>query len=273
MERHAERRLITALFIDVVGSTDLTVRFGPERMKRTLDETFTHLRDLIAAHDGTIEKYIGDAIFVLFGAPVAHADDPERALRAAEACVRWAAEREAHSDITLAVRVGVETGEAIVDLEAAGGEKQQMAVGRPVNLASRLQQAADPGQVLVGPGCHEATADVAEFESLGFRDLKGLGEVPAWRFVRLTGVRVPAVPFFGRREELERLRSSFARARMGRAALAVVIGPPGQGKTRLAEELIRDVHGEARLLQARCRPGGEIGSLTPPETNPRLRCC
>jgi tetratricopeptide (TPR) repeat protein len=117
--------------------------------------------------------------------------------------------------------------------------------------------------VLVGPGCHEATADIAEFESLGLRDLKGLGEVPAWRFVRLTGVRVPAVPFFGRREELERLRSSFARARMGRAALAVVIGPPGQGKTRLAEELIRDVDGQARLLQARCRPGGEIGSLTP----------
>src|SRR5436190_7510208 len=107
-ERHQERRLVTCLFLDVVGSTELTMRLGPERLKNALDAAFSELRALIVAHGGTVEKYIGDAIYALFGAPVSHADDPARALRVALACLRWADEREP-AEVPFSVRVGVET--------------------------------------------------------------------------------------------------------------------------------------------------------------------
>jgi class 3 adenylate cyclase/tetratricopeptide (TPR) repeat protein len=242
----------------------LTLRLGPERVKRVLGEAFAGIRTLILEQGGTIEKYVGDTIFAIFGAPVAHADDQERALRAANACAGWVAQREPPA-LPLAVRVGVETGQALVDLDAVDGERQQMVVGNCVNVASRLQQQAQPGEVLVGPDCHDATADIAEFEGLGPYELKGIGSMQVWKLVRVAaGVRQgPLLPFFGRLEELTQLRSAYARARSGRATLVLVIGPPGQGKTRLAQELVEQVRGEANILQARCRPGGETGTFTP----------
>lgn len=262
MENHVERRLVTCLFVDVVGSTDLTVQLGPERMKRVLGEAFAKIQKIVIEQGGVIEKYVGDAVFALFGAPVAHADDPERALHAAEACASWAEESTVHN-LKLAVRVGVETGEALIDLDTVGAERQQMAVGTCVNVAARLQQQAEPGDVLVGPQCYEVTEDTAEFERLGPLHLKGLGTMSVWRLVRVAEVRRgPTLPFVGRREELERLRSASARARSGHATLVLIIGPPGQGKTRLAEELIRELGHEASVLQARCRPGSESGALT-----------
>ncbi len=263
MGSHAERRLITCLFVDVVGSTDLTARLGPERMKRALEEAFGKIRDIMIERGGTIEKYAGDAVLVLFGVPVSHTDDPERALRAGEACALRARQTDPH-DFTLTIRVGIETGDALVDMEAVGAQRQQMAIGTCVNVAARLQQAAEPGEVVVGPGCHEATAHVAEFESLGPRQLKGLGALPVWKLLHVVGARPgPPLPFVGRREELERLRSAYAQARDGRATLALVFGPPGQGKTRLVEEFVGGVRSNVHLLEARCRPGGEIGSWTP----------
>ncbi|MCA1831515.1 MAG: adenylate/guanylate cyclase domain-containing protein, partial [Actinobacteria bacterium] len=169
---HEERRLVTSLFIDVVGSTELTVTLGPERLKAALDGAFGELRGIIEREGGTVEKYIGDAIYALFGAPLAHPDDPERALRAAAGARAWAAAR-AGAEIPFGVRVGLETGEAIVDLAAAADTKQQMSVGAVVNTAARLQQRAEPGQVLVGPVAHDATAEIATFTSLGTADLKG----------------------------------------------------------------------------------------------------
>jgi hypothetical protein len=124
---HTERRVLTALFVDVVGSTALTTAFGPERIKRTLDGAFAELRALIASEGGVVEKFVGDAIHAVFGAPVAHADDPHRALRAAHACLRWA-KAQASASIPLDVRIGVETGEAIVDLGAVEGDRQQFAL-------------------------------------------------------------------------------------------------------------------------------------------------
>ncbi len=261
-DHRAERRIVTSLFVDVVGSTNLTTQLGAERMKRALDQAFGVIRESIATQGGTIEKYVGDAIFALFGAPVAHADDPERAVRAAEACRRWS-EARSERTVPLAVRVGVETGEALVDLVATEHEHQRMAVGRSVNVAARLQQYAEPGQVLVGPVCREAIADRAELASVGVIELKGLGLVPAWSLVALRGAPQSRARFVGRTVELERLRSAYARARAGQATLALVVGPPGQGKTRLAEEFVREISEEARVMKARCRPGSETGILTP----------
>ena len=256
-ERPSERRLVTCLFLDIVGSTELTMALAPERMKRTLDQAFGEVRGIVAEHGGTIEKYVGDAVFALFGAPVTHADDALRALRAAESC------RDRVSRGTVAVRIGVETGEALIDLEAAEHERQRMAVGRCVNIAARLQSAAEPGQILVGPTCYEAVAETAELESRGTLELKGIGGLPTWRLVRAQAERAATrTAFVGRHEELARLREAFARSRDGRATLALVSAPPGQGKTRLVREFIDELAG-VRTLAARCRPGSETGSDTP----------
>jgi class 3 adenylate cyclase/tetratricopeptide (TPR) repeat protein len=258
-EAHIERRLVTCLFIDIVASTALTRDVGPERMKRLVDDAFRAMSDLIAARGGTIEKFIGDAVFALFGAPTSHADDPERALRAASACARWAAE----SGTPVRIRVGVETGEALIDLGATERERQRMAVGECVNLASRLQSLAEPGHILVGPNCHAATEYVAEFGPSQRLTPKGFDEVVAWPLLRLAGSGRSALPFIGRERELDLLRLAYGGVCAGHAKLALVIGPPGQGKSRLATELVASLRAEATILEARCRPGEENGSETP----------
>jgi len=216
MDARSERRLVTCLFIDVVGSTDATVKLGPERMQRLLRDAFAQMSATISEYGGTIETYVGDAIFALFGAPIARADDAERALRAADACARWSSAPEA-SAARLSVRVGIETGEALVDL-AGVDQHQRMAIGECVNIAARLQQYGEPGEIIIGPTCHEATKGVAQFEPMGALSLKGLGEVDAWRFTGFgAGEGVQEVPFVGRGPELEALRNAFERAKSGAA--------------------------------------------------------
>ncbi len=219
----AERRVVTCLFVDIAGSTELTVALGPERMRRLLASAFGELSAIIEEHGGTVEKFIGDAIFALFGAPTAHADDAVRALSAAEACAERM--RSGPRELEVALRVGAETGEALVDLESASRDRQRMALGACVNVAARLQQRADPGEILVGPTCHDAVGPSAEFEPAGVLALKGVGDVRAWRLRRTTGAAGPPLPFVGRQAELERLRSAFEAAARGGPA-------PGHGALR-----------------------------------------
>lgn len=257
VDSHSEVRLVTCLFVDVVGSTDATLRLGPERMKRRLDEAFAEMSQVIVGQGGTVEKYIGDAIFALFGAPTTRADDAERALRAGEACARSAAIATGG----LAVRIGIETGEALVDLSGLE-DRQRMVVGTCVNIAARLQQTAEPGQILVGPTCRSATAAVAAFDPLGSIELRGVGTVDAWRFDGFREEGSPEIEFIGRSSELAALATVFRRAADGPATLAVVLGPPGQGKSRLVAEAIRR-SGIRRVTHLRCRPGTEVGLNTP----------
>jgi class 3 adenylate cyclase len=261
VDRREERRLVACLFIDVVGSTQHTTRLGPERLKAALGAAFNQLRVLIENEGGTVEKYIGDEIYALFGAPVAHEDDPARAIRAADAARRWVGGQGA-SDMMFEVRIGVETGEAVIDLAATEGSHQQMSVGAVVNVASRLCHHAEPGQVLVGPVVHGATEELAAFRGLGPVDLKGVGPTEVWALEDVRGA-VPRrrLPFVGREAELQLLGLAYRRAR-DRSVLALVSGPPGQGKTRLVEEFIAS-HAGVRVLAARCRPSGEIGALEP----------
>jgi class 3 adenylate cyclase/tetratricopeptide (TPR) repeat protein len=260
VDSHRERRLVTCLFVDIVGSTETTVRLAPEQVQRLLGDAFDRLSSIVAAEGGIVEKYIGDAIFAIFGVPTAHADDALRALRAATECARaWDAEVRAAGQ--LAVRIGVETGEALVDLDAVE-ERQRIGVGACVNIAARLQQHAEPGQILVGPGCHAAVGTRCRFEPGGTLDLKGIGEVEAWRLIEILPEDPLQVPFVGRDGELGMLVGAAQRARAGEATMALIVGPPGQGKSRLAAEAIAAA-APGRLIEARCRPGAETGSNTP----------
>jgi tetratricopeptide (TPR) repeat protein len=236
------------------------MRLGAERLKAELDRAFGEISRIITDHGGTVEKYIGDAIYALFGAPVAHEDDPLRALRAADAIRRYCREGQQHGH-AFSVRIGVETGEAIIDLSAAATTRQQMSVGAVVNIAARLQQRAEPGEVLVGPTTRAAAA-AAEFEDLGEAVLKGVGTLRVARLVRVGEARAQALPFVGRSAELALLGHALERARKGRSVLAVVSGPPGQGKTRLVQEFLRSASG-TRIIATRCRPADEVGVFAP----------
>ena len=253
MDRRSERRLVTCLFIDIVGSTNLGQELGAERMRRVLGDAFTRLSAIATAEGGTVEKYIGDAVFVLFGAPTAYADDVLRALRAADAAVRWST-----TTGTVTIRAGVETGEALVDL-AAIGEHQRMAVGTCVNVAARLQQSAEIGEVLVGETALEAARGLARFGESRTISLKGVGAVRAAPLVASGEEAAAPAPFVGRTAELAKLRAAFERADSGRAALGILIGPPGIGKSRVADEFIRSLDPDVLVLETACRPGSETG--------------
>jgi class 3 adenylate cyclase len=259
-----ERRLVTCMFVDVVGSTELVTRMGAERLKRELGNAFAEISAVIRAHGGTVEKYIGDAVYALFGAPVAHEDDPLRALRAAQALREWCAAGAAHGH-PFAIRVGMETGEAVIDLEAAETTKQQMSVGPVVNIAARLQQRAEPGEILIGPVLRTATEGCAEVEAIGDAELKGIGRLPTWRVVSVATAAParPSLPFVGREAELGVLSLAYERARKGRSVLTVVSGPPGQGKTRLVQEFLRRREDDVVLIPTRCRPAEEVGAFAP----------
>jgi class 3 adenylate cyclase len=187
-ERGDERRLVTILFADLVGYTTLAETRDPEQVKNLVDRCFQRLAADIVAHGGRVDKIVGDAIMALFGAPLAHEDDAERAVRAGLQMQRTLAEWSSELDVNFRMRVGINSGEVLVGALRAGGD--YTAMGDVVNTASRLQTNAEPGQVLVGPTTHAATRDVMRYETLGLVRAKGRDEaVPAW--VALEAVAPP----------------------------------------------------------------------------------
>ncbi len=189
VQRGSEHRVVTCLFADVVPSTDVAARLGAERTKTVIDRALRELSAIATAEGAVVEKSAGGAYFAMFGAPVTHADDPTRALRAAESAIRWGSD---HPDTS--VRIGVETGEVLVDLDAIATTGDGMAFGSCISLAGRLRNDAAPPRESV---------------------------------------------------------------------FALLIAPPGQGKTRTAEEFLTATEGAAHVLRARCRPGAELGAQTP----------
>ena len=234
----AERRLVSILFADLVGFTTLAEGRDAEDTRELLTRYFDLARDVIGRYGGTVEKFIGDAVMAVWGAPIAHEDDAERAVRAGLELV------DAVKTLGpgIAARAGVLTGEAAVTL---GATNQGMVAGDLVNTASRLQSAAVPGTVLVGEATERAASRAIAFEAAGEQTLKGKASpVPAWRAVRVVAERggrgrsdVLEAPFVGRDDELRLLKDLFhATTRERRARLVSVIGPAGIGKTRLAWE-------------------------------------
>jgi class 3 adenylate cyclase/tetratricopeptide (TPR) repeat protein len=241
----AERRLVTVLFADLVGFTTLAEDRDPESTRELLTRYFDTARDAIERHGGTVEKFIGDAVMAVWGTPVAHEDDAERAVRAALELVREVPSLAPQ----LAARAGVLTGEAAVTL---GATNQGMVAGDLVNTAARLQGVAEPGTVLVGESTMRAAERAIVFEEVGAHSLKGkMTPVPAWRAVRVVAQRggqqradALEPPFVGRDEELRLLKEQLhAPGRDQRARLVSITGPGGIGKSRLVWELEKYMDG------------------------------
>ena len=181
-----ERRVVTVLFADLVGFTSLSEHRDPEAVKRVVDGAFERLVVDVTSFGGKVDKIVGDAILALFGAPVAHEDDAERAVRAALRMQETLAAYCADAGIEIRMRVGVNTGEVLVGALRAGGD--YTAMGDVVNLASRLQTTAEPGDVIVGGATHSATADSISYEDRGQLTAQGEGTDRA----RLGGAPCPA---------------------------------------------------------------------------------
>jgi class 3 adenylate cyclase/tetratricopeptide (TPR) repeat protein len=260
--RHEERRPVTAVFVDIVGSTSRAEQLDPEDVLALLEPYYARLRHVLEQHGGSVEKFIGDAVVALFGAPVAHEDDPERAVRAGLAILA-AIEALNEEDPTreLRVRVGVTTGEAIVALEARIGEGQGMAWGDVLNTAARLQSAAPINGVLVDERTFRSCRGAIEFEEAEPITAKGKAEpVPVWVAVGVheSPVRRGAeTSFVGRATELGRLMTAWNRVIATETpGFAIVVGEPGLGKSRLLHELSARAEG-ADVRVGNCVPYGE----------------
>jgi class 3 adenylate cyclase/tetratricopeptide (TPR) repeat protein len=260
---HEERKTVTVVFVDLVGFTSRAEQMDPEDVRALLSPYYVRLRAELERHGGTVEKFIGDAVMALFGAPVAHEDDPERAVRAALAIRDWVREEE-----RLEVRIAVNTGEALVTLGARPAEGEGMAAGDVVNTAARLQAAAPVNGVLVGETTYRATRQAIDYRKAVPVEAKGKEErVAVWEALEARarfGVDVPheaRTALVGRERELDVLRDALGRVREERSPqLVTLVGVPGIGKSRLLYELSRIVDSEPELIswrQGRSLPYGE----------------
>ncbi|MEO6987088.1 MAG: adenylate/guanylate cyclase domain-containing protein [Aquihabitans sp.] len=265
-----ERRVVTVLFGDLVGFTALSERLDPEQVKNLVDRCFDRLAEEVTMFGGRVDKIVGDAIVALFGAPVAHEDDAERAVRAGLRMQQVLDAEVANLGQSLEIRVGVNTGEVLVGAMRAAGSITAM--GDVVNTASRLQTAAAPGQVFVGPSTYAATAQTISYEAKGLVSARGR-ETPieTWRAlapVSTPGYRVRRedTPLIGRNPEVGLLRHATDTAiKNQRALLVLVVADAGMGKTRLVDEVTRwaaRTHG-AVGREGRCLPYGEASVWWP----------
>ena len=267
--RGEERKVVSVLFVDLVGFTARSDHADPEDVRATLRVYHELLKREIERFGGTVEKFVGDAVMAVFGAPVAHEDDAERAVRAALRIVEAIDElNEERPGMDLAVRAAVNTGEAVVALGARPEQGEGFVTGDVVNVASRLQGEAPAGGVVVGELTHRATRGPIEYEELEPVTVKGKEEpIPLWR---ATGARSrfgvdveqrTQVPLIGREHELNLLRELFGRVvRDAAVQLVTISGEPGVGKTRLLWEFQRFVDDLPELVywrQGRCLPYGE----------------
>ncbi|HEX5245867.1 MAG TPA: adenylate/guanylate cyclase domain-containing protein [Gaiellaceae bacterium] len=255
-----ERKVVTALFCDLVGFTSRAERLDPEDVRALVAPYWEHVRSELERYGGTVEKFIGDAVMALFGAPIAHEDDPERAVRAALAIRDWAREQE-----DVQVRIGVATGEALVSVGADAGRGEGMASGDVVNTAARIQAAAPVNGVVVGETTRRATERAIEYAEREPVVAKGKAEpVRVWEPLQARSrlgvdvVQQSRTPLVGRRRELTALHDALARAHEGRTVqLVTLVGVPGIGKSRLVYELALAQRELVTWRQGRSLPYGE----------------
>ncbi len=262
------RKTVTVVFADVAGSTALGESLDAESLRRVMARYFETARACLENHGGSVEKFIGDAVMAVFGVPVTHEDDALRALRAADELRQALAvlneELGRDYNTALRIRIGVNTGEVVV------GTEERLATGDSVNVAARLEQAAAPGEILLGEATRALARGAVETAAVEPLMLKGKAEpFAAHRLVRVVAGAPPYeqrldAPLVGRKSELARVRAAFDHAvAERRCRLVTVLGPPGIGKSRLAREVANELIDAAVVLTGRCLPYGEGISYWP----------
>jgi class 3 adenylate cyclase/tetratricopeptide (TPR) repeat protein len=262
VESRRERKVVTVLFCDLVGFTSQAESLDPEDVEAILRPYHARLRAELERYGGTVEKFIGDAVMALFGAPVSHEDDPERGVRAALAI------RDFASEDGLELRIGLTTGEALVSLDASPAEGEGMASGDVVNTAARLQSAAPVNGIIVDETTYRATRRAIDYRDAPAVEAKGkTAPVAVWEAVEARARLGPEVldhvagGLVGRERELAALRGALERVREERSPqLVTLVGVPGIGKSRLLYELSRIVDAEPELTtwrQGRCLAYGD----------------
>jgi class 3 adenylate cyclase/tetratricopeptide (TPR) repeat protein len=259
------RKVVTVVFSDLAGSTGLGERLDPESLGRVMARWFEAMRAVLERHGGTVQKFIGDAVMAVFGIPTLHEDDAVRAVRAAAELRRGleGLNRALHREwgVTLEMRTGINTGEVVAGDPGVG---DALVLGDAVNVAARLEQAAAPGEVLLGEPTWRLVRDAAQVEPVAPLTLKGKGQaVAAFRLLSVTpGVPGHArrldAPMVGRERPLRLLHDTFEAAAGDRAChLFTVLGAAGVGKSRLLAEFVAGVGPRATVLQGRCLSYGE----------------
>jgi class 3 adenylate cyclase/tetratricopeptide (TPR) repeat protein len=259
------RKVVTVLFVDVTGSTELGERLDPEAMRRAMGRYFSLSREIIERHGGTVEKFIGDAVMAVFGIPQVHEDDALRAVRAAseirQALQRLNEELRSQQGIEISVRIGLNTGEVVA---GEGESAQTLVTGDPVNTAARLEEAASAGEIVIGEATQRLVGPLTTTERIEGLTLKGKQEpVTAYRLLDVaertaTAPRQLEGPMVGRKRELHQLTSVLQRVIGERIChLFTIVGGAGVGKSRLVREFVAASGIDARVLRGRCLPYGD----------------
>lgn len=263
-----ERRQLTVMFCDLVGSTALSTRFDPEDLRDVIRAYQNACTQVIAKYGGYVAKYLGDAVLVYFGYPQAYGNDAERATSAGLGIVEAVANidgvNETLGDVTLAVRIGINTGLVVVgDIIGEGAAEQASVVGETPNVAARLQEIAGPNEIVIGPLTQELIGEKFTCESLGSKILHGVAEsVTAWRVLRecdsgdaSQDVSASALPLVGRAEELGLLLRSWDASKRSQGQVVLIQGEAGIGKSRLVDALRGRIAGDEYIWVAvRCSP-------------------
>jgi class 3 adenylate cyclase/predicted ATPase len=286
----AERRQLTVMFCDLVGSTALSARLDPEDLREVVTAYHRAVAEIVAGFDGFVAKYMGDGVLVYFGYPRAHEDDAERAARAGLGLIDAVGRLDVKSraglglidavgrldvkSVKLQARVGIATGLVVVgDLIGEGSAQEQSVVGETPNLAARLQALAEPGTVVIAAGTRRLVGDLFEYRDLGALEVKGLAaRVPAWQVLRPSAVasRFEALRgaaltrLVGRDEEIDLLLRRWARAKAGDGQVVLVSGEAGLGKSRITAALEEHLHAEPHIrLRYSCSPYHQDSALFP----------
>jgi class 3 adenylate cyclase len=269
----AERRQLTVMFCDLVGSTALSARLDPEDPGEVIGAYHRTVADVARSFDGFVARYMGDGVLIYFGYPQAHEDDAERAVRAGLNIVNAIGRLDIKS-AKLQARVGIATGLGVVgDLIGEGSAQEQSVVGETPNLAARLQALAEPNAVVVAASTRRLIGDLFDCRDLGIIDLKGIAtRVPAWQVLRPSAVesRFEALrgsalsPLIGRDEQIDLLLRRWARAKTGDGQVVLVSGEPGIGKSRISAALLERLQGQSHIrLRYFCSPYHQDSALFP----------
>jgi class 3 adenylate cyclase len=271
VQTEAERRQLTVMFCDLVGSTALSTRFDPEDLRELIGDYHRALSETVGHFDGFVAKYMGDGVLIYFGYPQAHEDDAERAVRAGLAVIEAVGRLPARED--LPVRLGIATGLAVVgDLIGEGAAQERGVVGETPNLAARLQALAAPNTLVIGEATRRQIGGLFDLEDFGPQALAGFAEPqPAWRVIGESGVlsrfealRSGETPLVGRVEELDLLRLRWEQAKTGEGRVVLISGEPGIGKSRLTAALSEHIGTEPHTrLRYFCSPHHQDSALHP----------